>query len=300
MVETLKNKNEYAETNKQENEEWDMVLSPKTGFFDFNLKEIWNYRDLLLLFVKRDFVAQYKQTILGPVWHFIQPIFTTIIFLLVFGKIANIPTDGIEPKFLFYMSSITIWNYFASCLNATSSTFITNSNIFGKVYFPRLILPFSIVLSNIIKFGIQFLLLFIMILYCFFVEHVPIYISWSWLLIPVLVMMMAALGLGLGIIISSLTTKYRDFSVLITFAVQLLMYATPVAYPLSFLKGKSYAKWVEINPLTPIVEAFRYSIFNRGTFTILSLGYSTVFILIVLFVGLLLFNKVEKSFMDTV
>lgn len=296
----MKSKNTELVSQIENTEQWDMILSPKAGLFDINLKEIWHYRDLLFLFVKRDFVAQFKQTVLGPIWHFVQPIFTTIIFVMVFGKIANIPTDGIEPKFLFYMSGITIWNYFASCLNATSNTFVSNANIFGKVYFPRLILPFSIVLSNIVKFGIQFLLLAVMIVYCYFVNGVQIHISWSWLLIPVLVVMMAALGLGLGIIISSLTTKYRDFTVLIGFAVQLLMYATPVAYPVSFLKGKSYASWVEWNPLSPIVEAFRYAIFGHGSFSFVSLGYSTVVIIVALGFGLLLFNRVEKSFMDTV
>ena len=288
------------ESSKQQHEHWDMVLGPKAGMFDINLKEIWHYRDLLLLFVKRDFVAQFKQTILGPIWHFVQPIFTTIIFLMVFGKIANIPTDGIEPKFLFYMSGITIWNYFASCLNATSNTFVANAGIFGKVYFPRLVLPLSVVLSNIVKFGIQFLLLLAMILFCFFFKQTPFYISINWLIIRVLVFMMAALGLGLGIIISSLTTKYRDFNILIGFAVQLLMYATPVAYPVSFIKGKSYASWVQWNPLSPIVETFRYAIFGHGTFEMGRLGYSAIFILVTLIIGLLLFNKVEKSFMDTV
>ena len=288
------------ESSKQQHEHWDMVLGPKAGMFDINLKEIWHYRDLLLLFVKRDFVAQFKQTILGPIWHFVQPIFTTIIFLMVFGKIANIPTDGIEPKFLFYMSGITIWNYFASCLNATSNTFVANAGIFGKVYFPRLVLPLSVVLSNIVKFGIQFLLLLAMILFCFFLKQTPFYISINWLIIRVLVFMMAALGLGLGIIISSLTTKYRDFNILIGFAVQLLMYATPVAYPVSFIKGKSYASWVQWNPLSPIVETFRYAIFGHGTFEMGRLGYSAIFILVTLIIGLLLFNKVEKSFMDTV
>jgi homopolymeric O-antigen transport system permease protein len=251
-----------------------------------------------MLFVKRDFVAQYKQTILGPVWHFIQPIFTTIMFLLVFGKIANIPTDGIPP-ILFYMTGITMWNYFSSCLNSTSNTFVANAGIFGKVYFPRLVIPLSTVMSNLIKFGIQFLLL--AAVYIFFAfTGMPLHLGTSLLMIPVLVLMMAGLGLGLGIIISSLTTKYRDFTVLISFAVQLLMYATPVAYPLSFLKDKSYASWIQWNPLTPIMEAFRYALFQKGSFTAGSLLYSAVFIVVVLFIGLLSFSKVERSFMDTV
>jgi lipopolysaccharide transport system permease protein len=282
----------------KDHEHWDMVIEPKGHLLDLNLKEVWKYRDLLMLFVKRDFVAQYKQTILGPMWHFIQPIFTTIIFLVVFGKIANIPTDGIHP-ILFYMSGITIWNYFSSCLNSTSNTFVANAAIFGKVYFPRLVIPLSTVLSNIVKFGIQFLLLLMMmIFYAFKGTHFYFGITWLW--IPILVLMMAALGLGVGIIISSLTTKYRDLTVLITFAVQLLMYATPIAYPLSFLKGKSYATWIQWNPLTPIVEAFRYSIFGKGTFDASSLLYSTAVIIITLIVGLVIFSKVERTFMDTV
>ena len=265
---------------------------------DLNLKEVWKYRDLLLLFVKRDFVAQYKQTILGPLWHFIQPIFTTIMFLLVFGKIANIPTDGIPPV-LFYMSGITMWNYFSSCLSSTSSTFVANAGIFGKVYFPRLVIPLSTVMSNLVKFGIQFLLLAaVFIFYAF--RGMPVHVGFSLLLIPVLVLMMAGMGLGLGIIISSLTTKYRDFTVLVGFAVQLLMYATPVAYPLSFLKNKSYASWIQWNPLSPIVETFRYALFQKGSFSAESLLYSTAFIIVVLFIGLLTFSKVERTFMDTV
>lgn len=279
-------------------EHWDLILQPKSALFDLQLKEVWKYRDLLVLFVKRDFAAQYKQTILGPLWHFIQPIFTTIVFLLVFGKIANIPTDGIPPV-LFYMSGISIWNYFSACLTATSNTFIANAGIFGKVYFPRLIIPLSTVLSNIVKFGIQFgLLLAVMSWYGFKTGH--FHFGLSWLLIPFLVIMMAGLGLGLGIIISSLTTKYRDFSVLIGFAVQLLMYATPVAYPLSYLKGKSFAAWIAWNPLTPVIEAFRYALFGTGTVNTAGLMYSSGCIVLVLFLGLLIFSKVERTFMDTV
>ena len=243
-------------------------------------------------------MAQYKQTILGPLWHFIQPVFTTIVFLLVFGKIANIPTDGIEPV-LFYMSGISIWNYFSACLTTTSNTFIANAGIFGKVYFPRLVIPLSTVLSNIVKFGIQFLLLFCVIMY-YAMQKGNFHFGLSWLLIPLLILMMAGLGLGLGIIISSLTTKYRDLNVLIGFAVQLLMYATPVAYPLSFLKGKSYAAWIAWNPLSPIVEAFRYALFGRGTVDTAGLLYSGFFVVFVLLIGLTVFSKVEKTFMDTV
>ena len=280
-------------------EHWDLIIQPKGKFLDLNLKEVWKYRDLMWLFVKRDFIAQYKQTVLGPLWHLVQPIFTTVIYVMVFGKIANIPTDGIEPKLLFYMSGITIWNYFSSCLGATSNTFVANAGIFGKVYFPRLVIPLSSVLSNIVKFGIQFLLL-IAAMAWFAFHGIHFNVGWPLLFIPVLIIMMAAFGLGLGIIISSLTTKYRDLTVLIGFAVQLLMYATPIVYPLSFLKGKSYASWIQWNPLTPIVEAWRYALFGKGSFDTPGLLYSGGVILVILFTGLLIFSKVERTFMDTV
>ena len=286
--------------NKSENIEqhWDEEIKPSSKLLELRLGEVWKYRDLLFLFVKRDFTAQYKQTILGPLWHFIQPIFTTLMFLLVFKKIANISTDGIEP-ILFYMSGFAIWNYFSSCLTATSSTFTANSGIFGKVYFPRLVIPLSTVISQLIKFGIQFLLLLIAMIY-YGIKEGHFYINISWLLVPILLLMMALLGLGLGIIISSLTTKYRDFTVLITFAVQLLMYATPIVYPLSFLKSKGYAWLVMYNPLSPIVEAFKYALFGVGSFTATQLIYSAIFIIITLMIGLITFNKVERNFMDTV
>ncbi len=279
-------------------EQWTEIISPKLRLFDLNLKEVWRYRDLMWLFVRRDFVAQYKQTILGPLWHVIQPVFTTIIFLLIFGRIANIPTDGIKGP-LFYMSGITIWNYFSTCLISTSNTFTANAGIFGKVYFPRLVLPLSVVISNIVRFIIQFLLLLILIIWYHF-HGFPIHLSLAWLFIPVLVIMMAGIGLGLGIVTSSLTTKYRDLNILLGFAVQLGMYATPIAYPLSFLKSKSYRWIIEFNPLTPIVECFRYALFGKGTFSIGSLSYSAFFMITILFLGTILFNKVEKSFMDTV
>ncbi len=279
-------------------EHWDEVIEPSGKLFDLRLKEVWRYRDLLLLFVKRDFSAQYKQTILGPVWHLIQPIFTTAVFLLVFHSIANIDTDGINA-IPFYMSGIAIWNYFSACLTGTSNTFVANAGIFGKVYFPRLVIPLSTVLSNIIKFVIQFFLLLVVMVYLGIKEG-HFYFSITWLLVPLLVLMMAGMGLGLGIIISSLTTKYRDFAVLIGFAVQLLMYATPVAYPLSYIKGKSYEWFISANPLTPIVEAFRYALFGKGSFEPMHLLYSGIFIILTLFIGTVIFNKVERSFMDTV
>jgi lipopolysaccharide transport system permease protein len=281
-----------------ENEDWDLVIKPKAKLFDLQLKEVWRYRDLLVLFVKRDFTAQYKQTILGPLWHIIQPVFTTIMFVIIFDKIANIPTDGIHPV-LFYMSGITIWNYFSSCLNATSNTFVANAGIFGKVYFPRLVIPLSVVASNMVKFCIQFLILFAVMVFYQLRGH-QIVIHWTWLIIPFLVLLMAALGLGLGIIISSLTTKYRDLAILTGFGVQLLMYATPIAYPLSFIEDKPIGWIAHINPLTGIVEAFKFALFNNAAFNQSALVYSVIFTVIILFAGLFLFNKVEKSFMDTV
>ncbi len=280
-------------------EKWTEVLSPKSHLFDLHLRQIWHYRDLMWLFVRRDFVAQYKQTILGPIWHLIQPIFTTIMFLLVFGKIANIPTDGIQPKMLFYMSGITVWNYFSSCLTSTSTVFLANAAIFGKVYFPRMVLPLSIILSNIIRFGIQFLLLLTLMVWFNFTGY-PMSINAHWLYIPFLIILMAGIGLGTGIIISSLTTKYRDLAVLLTFVVQLAMYATPVAYPLSYLRGKPYKWLIDINPLTPVVECFRYALFGKGTFDLYSMAYAVIFMIVVVFVGIVLFNRVEKTFMDTV
>ncbi len=284
--------------NTLQEEHWDEIIEPSGKLVDLRLKEVWRYRDLLLLFVKRDFAAQYKQTVLGPIWHIIQPVFTTIVFLFIFKGIAGIQTDGINAT-LFFMSGITIWNYFSSCLSATSNTFVANAGIFGKVYFPRLVIPLSNVLSNIIKFGIQFCVLLVVMVWVGFKEQ-HFYFGATWLLIPVLVIMMAGMGLGLGIIISSLTTKYRDFTVLIGFAVQLLMYLTPIAYPLSVLKGKSYAWLLEYNPLTPIVEAFRYALLGKGSYDAMHLLYSGIFILATLFFGAVIFNKVERSFMDTV
>lgn len=285
-------------TEKKEEENWDLVLSPRSSLFDLHLKEVWRYRDLIGLFIKRDFAAQYKQTVLGPLWHLVQPVLTTAIFLLIFGKIANIPTDGIQPV-LFYMSGITLWNYFSGSLNNTSNTFVTNAPIFGKVYFPRLVIPVSVVLSNIIRLGIQFgLLLAAMIWYHF--NGYPLTIGLNWFWIPVLVFLIAGISLGLGIIISSLTTKYRDFTILITFIIQLLMYVTPIGYPISVLAHSKYKSIIELNPLTGIVESFRFALFGKGAMDLHGLLYSFGFMLVSLFIGLLFFSKVERSFMDTV
>lgn len=280
-----------------EKQNWTLEIRPKRHLLDINLKELWRYKDLIVLFVRRDFVAKYKQTILGPLWFIIQPLLTTLMFTVVFGNIAGIPTDGL-PKMLFYMSGITAWNYFALCLKSTSNTFVKNAGIFGKVYFPRLAMPISIVISGLIQFFIQFLFLIGFMIYFWItgVEFGPnIYI----LLIPVLIFLMAGLGLGFGIIISSLTTKYRDLTNLVSFGVQLWMYATPIIYPLSEIPEKY--KWAVLaNPVSPIVETFRYSLLGQGSFNFLYLLYSFGFMVVVLVVGVLLFNKIEQSFMDTV
>lgn len=279
--------------------DWDFEIKPKEGLFNLHLKELWHYRDLMQLFVRRDFVAQYKQTILGPIWNFIQPMLTSIMFLIVFSKIAQLPTDGVDP-IVFYMSGNIIWTYFSNCLSNTANTFTANASIFGKVYFPRLVIPISIVLSNMVRFGIQFLLLLATMIYSHFAHGFPFFISWTWLFIPLLVFMMAAIGLGAGIVISALTTKYRDFAVLITFTVQLLMYITPIIYPLSYLKTKSFGVIAEYNPLSYIVEAFKYCVLGQGTVTLNGMLYSFCFMVILLFTGIVIFSKVEKTFMDTV
>ncbi|RYZ29578.1 MAG: ABC transporter permease [Chitinophagaceae bacterium] len=290
----------HPETNAAltEEQDWDLEIKPHDRLFNLHLKDVWQYRDLMWLFVRRDFVAQFKQTILGPVWHFIQPILTTAMFLLVFGKIAKIPTDGIAPA-AFYMAGITIWGYFSGALTSTSNTFVGNAGIFGKVYFPRLVLPLSVVISNIVKLGIQLLLLSLVIGYYHFNGY-PFQAHWQLVLIPLLVLQLALLGLGLGIIISSVTTKYRDFSVLLGFAIQLYMYVTPIVYPLSYLEDKSYRWLIVLNPLTPVVETFRLAIFGVGTVSPTSVLYSIAFTLFALFAGIVLFNRVEKTFMDTV
>jgi len=277
---------------------WTEIISPQRGLFDVRLSELWRYRDLIALFVKRDFVSIYKQTILGPLWLFIQPLFTTLTFFFVFNKIANIPTDGVHPV-LFYLSGITLWTYFSDCFIKTSNTFVGNASIFGKVYFPRLTTPISVIISNIIKLGIQTMLFLVVLCFLVITEGVEVKINATILILPYLVFLMAILGLGLGIIFSSLTTKYRDLSFLLQFGVQLLMYATPIIYPLSYTHGKMRLL-LSFNPLTSIIETFRYSFFSIGQFDVWGLAYTTVFSVVTLGMGVLVFNKVEKSFMDTV
>lgn len=280
-----------------ENEKWTLEIRPKRNLFDVNLKELWRYRDLIVLFVRRDFVAKYKQTILGPLWFIIQPLLTTLMFTVVFGNIAGIPTEGL-PKILFYLTGITAWSYFSAALKSTSNTFVANAGIFGKVYFPRLSLPISVVISGLIQFVIQFLFLIGFMIY-FKISGADFCPNYYILLIPVLVFMMAGLGLGFGVIISSLTTKYRDLTNLVGFGVQLWMYATPIIYPLSEIPEK-YKFVILANPVTPIVETFRYSLLGKGSFDFNYLLYSFVFMIVLLAVGVVLFNKVEQSFMDTV
>lgn len=279
-------------------ESWSEIIRPKRNWLDINLKELWSYRDLIMLFVRRDFVSVYKQTVLGPLWLFIQPLFTTITFYFVFSKIAKIPTDNVDP-ILFYLSGITLWNYFSDCFSKTSNTFVANAGIFGKVYFPRLTTPISIVISNLIKLGIQVLLFVGIALYRLYFHGAQININATILLLPILILLMAIMGLGLGIIFSALTTKYRDLSFLLTFGIQLLMYATPIIYPLSFTTGKLH-QILSYNPITPIIENFRYAFFGIGYLDISGLIYTSIFSFVVLILGVIIFNRVEKNFMDTV
>jgi lipopolysaccharide transport system permease protein len=284
--------------NKEGQQSWDLIIQPQTRWLDLQLRDVWRYRDLLFLFVKRDFVAQYRQTILGPLWHFISPIFTTITYTIIFGNIAQLSTDG-TPKTVFYLSGIAIWNFFSSTMSGAGSTFISNAGIFGKVYFPRLISPLSMVISRLIAFGIQLLMLVGFVVYFKlqgFLENMH-WINLAYL--PLVALVIAGFGLGSGIIISALTTKYRDLNVLFSFGINLLMYATPVIYPLSTMPGR-YRMFLEWNPISPMIEFFRYIFTGTGTFTAISLAYSVGMMSLVLFIGLLLFNRVEKTFMDTV
>jgi lipopolysaccharide transport system permease protein len=284
-------------TPKSDPETWDLIIRPKRHLFDINLKEIWDYRDLVMLFVRRDFVAKYKQTILGPFWFILNPLISTIMYTFVFAGIAKIPTDGVPPQ-LFYISGIVAWSYFAACLNGTSSTFLSNAGIFGKVYFPRLVAPISIIISSIIQLGIQFLLLSAFMIFFTlkgYVIHINVYIFY----LPVLIVMLALLGMGFGIIFSALTTKYRDLSNLMVFGVQLWMYITPVIYPSSMVPEK-FRIFLFLNPVAPIVEAFKYGLIGAGEFNPGRLLYSALFTIILLFIGVILFNRTEKNFMDTV
>lgn len=284
-------------TTSPNDQEWDMIIRPQRSWWDLRLDELWRYRDLVLLFVRRDFVSVYKQTILGPLWYLIQPLLTTLVFTIVFGNIARLPTDDLPP-FLFYLSGTVIWAYFADCLNKTSQTFISNAGLFGKVYFPRLAVPVSILISNLITFSIQFGL-FLAFLAYFTLSGAPVQPNLWVLITPLLLLMMAGFGLGFGIIVSSLTTRYRDLRFLVSFGVQLWMYATPVIYPLSSIP-EQYRIYIQLNPITPIVESFRYAFLGAGDLNPLHLLYSLGVMLLALLLGVLLFNRVEQTFMDTV
>jgi lipopolysaccharide transport system permease protein len=282
---------------KEKSTLWDLVIRPKRHLLDINLKEIWNYRDLVMLFVRRDFVAKYKQTILGPFWFILNPLISTLMYTLVFAGIAKIPTEGIPPQ-LFYLSGIVAWSYFASCLNGTSSTFLSNAGIFGKVYFPRLVSPISVIISSMVQLGIQILLLSSFMIY-YSLSGYNIQINSHLFYIPLLIINLALLGLGFGIIFSAMTTKYRDLTNFLGFGVQLWMYITPVIYPSSAVPEK-YRIFVFINPVAPLVEAFKFGLIGAGEFNPGRLLYSVVFTIILLFIGVILFNRTEQNFMDTV
>lgn len=276
---------------------WTLIIRPQRAWWDLQLGDVWRYRDLILLFVWRDFVAYYKQTILGPLWYLIQPILTTVVFTVIFGNIAKLPTDGLPP-FLFYLAGNTVWVYFSACVTSTSDTFAGNAAIFGKVYFPRLSVPISVVLSNLISFGIR-MGVFLGFLIYFVLKGAAVQVTWWALLLPVLLIIMAGLGLGFGIIISSLTTKYRDLQQLVGFGVQLMMYGTPVIYPLSSV-GVSW-KWLLIaNPMTPVVEVFRLAFLGTSGLEPVYLIYSFIFMVVMLLIGIVAFNHVENTFMDTI
>lgn len=282
------------------NSNWDVIIKPKTGLLNINLKEVWQYRDLVVMFLKRNFNSAYKQTILGPLWFLITPLLSSTMFTVVFGKIANISTDGV-PQFLFYLCSNTAWGYFSSCLNSTAGTFRNNAGLFGKVYFPRLVSPITSVIYALLSFSIQMLLLAV-IMIIFALRGVVVTPNIQILLLPLLVLQMALLGLGIGIIISSVTTKYRDLQVLVGFGVQLWMYATPVVYPLSQVQnyGDTMAKLVMLNPVAPIINNFRYAVLGCGSMDYFYWMISWIVTLAVLFVGVIIFNRIERTFMDTI
>ncbi|HEV7329756.1 MAG TPA: ABC transporter permease [Flavisolibacter sp.] len=288
----------YQQNSIKENEKWSLVIRPKTSLLALNLQDLWRYRDLLVLFVKRDFKAMYKQTVLGPLWFLIQPLLSTFMFVIIFDRVAGIPTAGI-PSSVFYLSGLVLWNYFAACLNNTAVTFTANSNIFGKVYFPRMIAPMSNVITALVSFGIQFGILLVFILYHAVFSAMPVQMGGYLLILPFVLLLVAFLGLGLGLIVSSLTAKYRDLVHLIGFGVQLLMYATPVIYPLSFVEGK-YKLFILANPISPLIEVFRFALLGVGELRPGYLLYSSCVVFFILFTGIVVFNKVEKNFIDTI
>lgn len=278
--------------------EWTMIIRPQEKLWKVNLKEIWDYRDLIELFVRRNVIVVYKQTVLGALWYLIQPVLTVIMNMVVFGGIAHMSTDGV-PQALFYLAGNVCWFYFSDCLNQTSGTFLANQGIFGKVYFPRMVVPISTVISNLLRFGVQ-LGLFVVVYLYFLINGTDVCPNWTILVIPFLIVMMAGLGLGFGILISSFTTKYRDFAILFGFVVSLWMYATPIVYPISMVTNETLRTIIMLNPMTSIIEAFKYATLGHGYFSWGALGYSFAFMTILLVWGIVVFNKVQRSFMDTV
>jgi lipopolysaccharide transport system permease protein len=290
--------NSATDARRESEQQWSEIIQPSTSLLDLRLRDVWRYRDLVMLFVRRDFVSNYKQTILGPIWFFIQPLLTTLTYVVIFGNIAKLSTDG-APMIVFYLAGTTVWNYFSQTLTTISTVFTTNAQLFGKVYFPRLTMPLSIVLANLVRFGIQFGLFLAFWLFYLVKGGSNLHPNWLIMLTPVLVVIMGLQALGLGMIFSALTTKYRDLTMLLTFGIQLLMYATPVIYPLSTLPAKY--KWLILaNPMSAVVETFRYAFLGSGIFRWQYLGYSALATGIILLAGTVIFNKVEKSFTDTV
>lgn len=289
--------NQYN-SNQQDIDQWDLIIKPKSKWLDLNLRDLVRYRDLLWLWVRRDYIGAYKQTILGPIWHFLSPMFSTFIYILIFGKIANLSTDGV-PMFLFYNAGITIWNFFNGSFTSSSGAFISNAAIFGKVYFPRLIMPLASVVSMLIKFCIQISLFLTVYIYFILVKGYSPVVGWSLLLIPLDLILIGGIGFGLGLIVSSITTKYRDLNQLVAFGMQLVMYATPVIYAFSTV-SIGMRKWLQLNPLVAPVESFKFAFFGVGTFDVNGLIYSLTWMVVSIFVGLILFNKAERNFMDIV
>lgn len=281
----------------EKDKHWELIIRPQNSFFNLRLAEVWKYKDLIGLFVKRDFISFYKQTILGPIWFFIQPIFTTIVYVFIFGTLASLSTDGI-PAPLFYIAGITTWTYFSDCLIKTSTVFRDNTAIFGKVYFPRLIMPLSITLSSLVKFFVQILLLVIMIIF-FSIKDNQNFMTINIIFFPVLVLIMAAQGMGLGLLVTAVSRKYKDVAMLLTFGIQLFMYATPIVYPLSSISGK-LKLILQLNPMTTVVEMMRLGFLGKGTVDLFGVLYTVFITIVVLFLGILVFNKVEKSFVDTI
>lgn len=279
-------------------ENWDIIIQSQTSLFNLQLGQVWRYRDLLFLLVRRDYVASFKQTILGPLWFFIQPLLTTVVYMFVFGRVAKIDTGG-TPGVLFYFMNIILWNYFSSCLLSSSNTFLTNASLFGKVYFPRLIIPLSTVFSNLLRFAVQLGMFIVLIIYFQVTRPGSVHIQWQIVFFPLVLISMAMMGLGLGMLISSMTTKYRDLSHLVTFGVQLFMYATPVVYPIAFLEGKASTALL-LNPLSSVFEFYRFMFLGKGLVSTSGLIYSLTFSVVVLVVGIIVFSRVEKRFIDTV